>query len=86
MARAMEEGFGLVRELGHTVEPSPVKLFSRLPLTTKAAVIWLATRNASVRGSGAAGIGEARHLIDAMLAAAAKPLPKLQRLRAATTS
>jgi hypothetical protein len=54
---------------------------SRLPPTATAALLWSATRNETVRSSGAAAIVEARHLVDAMLAAAPSGWPELERLR-----
>jgi 2-dehydropantoate 2-reductase len=81
LAKAMDEGFELVRKLGYAVTPTPVSVISLLPTVAKAALIWSATRNKTIRENGAAAVGEGRSLLDAMLAAAPEGLPQLRRLR-----
>jgi 2-dehydropantoate 2-reductase len=83
LAAAMAEGFRLVRDLGHRVTPTSVALVSRLPRRAMTALIWIVTKNPVIRDSGAAGVGEARTLIDAMIAAAPNALPALLRVRPA---
>jgi len=81
LADVMEEAFALVRKLGFNVVPTAHSVIGRLPPTAKAALLWSATRNETVRSSGAAAVVEARHLVDAMLAAAPSGWPELERLR-----
>jgi 2-dehydropantoate 2-reductase len=86
LAQAIEEGFDLVRELGHAVTPRPVSVIDRLPASAKAAILWSATRSEPIRTNGAAAVREAHHLIAAMLAAAPSALPLLERLRPAASA
>jgi 2-dehydropantoate 2-reductase len=81
LADVMDEAFALVRKLGFDVVPTAHKVIGRLPPTAKAALLWSATRNEALRSSGAAAVAEARHLVDAMLAAAPSGWPELERLR-----
>lgn len=80
-ARAVDEGFRLVRQLGNVITPAPMVVASRLPIRMTAALLWSITRLASIQKSGAAGFGEPRALIDAMTAAAPGPTPALQAIR-----
>lgn len=81
LADVMEEAFALVRKLGFDVVPAAHSVIGRLPQTAKAALLWSATRNETVRASGAAAVAEARYLVDAMVAAAPSGWPELERLR-----
>jgi 2-dehydropantoate 2-reductase len=85
LAGVMEESFALVRKLGFDVVPAAHSVIGRLPSSVKAALLWSATRNETVRASGAAAIIEARHLVEAMLAAAPGGLPQLERVRPSTS-
>lgn len=67
-ARAMAEGFGLVRQLGNSVTPAAVSVLSRLPAWLATALMWGASRLSAVRDLGAMGPAEVRQLIDAMTA------------------
>jgi 2-dehydropantoate 2-reductase len=80
-ARAMDEGFRLVRRLGHTVTPRRVGALSRLPTPLLATLLWALSRFPSVRRAGAAGPGEPRTLIDAMSATAPGETPALLAIR-----
>ncbi len=81
LARAMREGFDLVRRLGNQITPSPMPALSRLPIAMVAMLVWATSRVPSVRKTGAAGYGEPRTLIDAMIAASPDPLPHLGAVR-----
>lgn len=78
-ARALNEGFGLVRKLGNAVTPGPMKVLACLPTPMVATMLWAATRHATLRASGAAGMTEPRALIDAMTAAGDAPTLKALR-------
>lgn len=81
LADGMDEGMKLVRELGNAITPSAMKVVSRLPRATVAALLWGATRVPALRATGAAGMREPRALIDSMHAIAPRGLPKLRALR-----
>jgi 2-dehydropantoate 2-reductase len=81
LARAMEEGFCVVRELGNTITPKPMVMLSRLPTPMVATLLWTFSRIEAIRKTGAAGPGEPRMLIDAMAAAAPGRTPTLLAVR-----
>lgn len=81
LARAMDEGFRLVRQLGNTITPEPMAWLSRLPQPMLATLLWTFSRLEAVRKTGAAGPGEPRTLIDAMAAAAPGQTPALLAIR-----
>lgn len=81
LARAMAEGFGLVRRLGNSITPAPAEVVSRMPTPLVASLLWTASRLDAIRESGAAGYGEPRALIDAMSAAGAGETPALLAVR-----
>jgi 2-dehydropantoate 2-reductase len=81
LAAAMREGFGLVRALGQEIIPAPHAFAGHLPAPAAAAMLWAMSRSAAIQKSGAAGDAEPRALIDAMLAAAGRPLPALEHVR-----
>ncbi|WP_437785744.1 ketopantoate reductase family protein [Sorangium sp. So ce1097] len=81
LARAMEEGLRLVRQLGNTITPEPVAVMSRLPAPVLATFLWTSSRLEAMRKAGAAGPGEPRSLIDAMAAAAPGQTPALLAIR-----
>lgn len=82
LARAMHEGLGLVRALGNTITPAPMGVLNWLPTSVVASLLWTVSRVGGVlRQAGAAGFGEPRALIDAMVAAAPGPLPALMAVR-----
>ncbi len=67
-ARALREGLALVRKLGDRVTPPMIARLERIPVSCTSALTWIASRVPTVRAVGAGGPGEARALIDAMLA------------------
>jgi 2-dehydropantoate 2-reductase len=70
LARAMKEGFALVRHLGNSVTPAPLAVFSRSPVAALATLLWLLTRLDFVtRTIGVAPADEARMLVDEMTSA-----------------
>ncbi|WP_437306692.1 ketopantoate reductase family protein [Sorangium sp. So ce388] len=81
LARAMEEGLRVVRQLGNAITPEPVAKLSRLPTPALAAFLWTLSRIDAVRKTGAAGPGEPRALIDAIAAAAPGQTPALLAIR-----
>jgi 2-dehydropantoate 2-reductase len=81
LARALDEGFRAVRELGYAITPAPIAMLSRMPLVVMALFIWTISRLESVRQIGAGGSGEARTLIDAMTEVARRNLPALLAVR-----
>lgn len=81
LARAMAEGFALVRRLGNTITPAPMPALAALPTPVLASMLWTASRLPAIRKSGAAGPGEPRTLIDAMSAAAPGQIPALLAVR-----
>ena len=80
-ARAMAEGFRLVRQLGNVVTPAAMVAISRTPRAMVATLLWTASRVPSLRQAGAAGPGEPRTLIDMMTAASAGSAPALAEIR-----
>ena len=81
LASVMTEGFALVRSLGNRLTPSNIGAFSRLPLPALTLLIWSFSRNRMLTALGVQGTGEARTLIDAMVAAAPERTPRLQAVR-----
>lgn len=81
LARASDEGFRLVRRLGHDITPAPMRPLARLPVPLTAGLLWTLSRLPAIRRSGAAGPGEPRTLIDAMSAAAPGQTPALLAVR-----
>lgn len=81
LARATHEGFAVVRRLGNTITPAPVAALSRLPAPVIAGLLWAASRVPAVRRLGAAGPGEPRTLIDAMVAADPEHTATLRSVR-----
>ena len=83
LARALEEGLRLVRQLGNTITPAPVAVLSRLPIPMVATLLWMLSRVPAIRKLGTVGPGEPRMLIDAMSAAAPGQTPMLLAVRPA---
>ena len=81
LAGALDEGLQLVRALGNTITPAPMRVLERLPKVLVAAVLWATTRSSTLRKNGAAGMKEPRALIESMQALAPGPLPRLRSLR-----
>jgi 2-dehydropantoate 2-reductase len=70
LARAMKEGFGLVRHLGTSITPAPVAIASHLPAPVLAMLLWTLTRlDAFTRTIAIAPADEPRTLIDEMTSA-----------------
>jgi 2-dehydropantoate 2-reductase len=80
-ARALSEGFGVVRQLGNTITPDAMNRLSRLPTSLVALLCWTISRTKMARELGAQGAGEARMLIDQMTAAANGETAELQAIR-----
>ncbi len=59
-----------MRDLGHTLTPSPVRALSRLHRPVVRALLWAASRTKVLRDLGELGPAEPRMLIDMMAAAA----------------
>lgn len=81
LARALDEGFRLVRHLGNALTPAPIAALRHVPTPVTAGLLWWASRLATIRKAGAAGPREPRSLIDAMSAAAPGRTPALLSVR-----
>jgi 2-dehydropantoate 2-reductase len=81
LARALDEGFRAVRDLGYVITPAPLAVLGRMPLVVMTLFIWTISRLDSVRQIGAGGSGEARALIDAMTEVSRNHLPALLAVR-----
>lgn len=81
LTAALLEGLGLVRSLGHTLEPAIVARLARLPFPMLTGAVWLFSRTASVKNLGEFGPAEARGLIDAMVAAGPEQSAKVLAIR-----
>ncbi|MGH3644772.1 MAG: ketopantoate reductase family protein, partial [Mycobacterium sp.] len=67
LARAMKEGFQLVRHLGNAVTPAPIAIISHSPVAVLATLLWTLTRfDAFNRTIAVAPADEPRTLIDEM--------------------
>jgi 2-dehydropantoate 2-reductase len=80
-ARALREGFALVRRLGNAITPAPMGLLGRAPTSVVAGAWWGLSRLAFVRELGSIGPAEPRALIDAMSAAAPEHSATLRSIR-----
>lgn len=81
VARAMREGFALVRALGQRVTPAAMTMLAWIPAPCVALGLWGMSRTRAVRALGANGPGEARALIDAMVTAAPERTAALSAIR-----
>lgn len=81
LARAMAEGFEIVRGLGGTITPKAMVHLSAAPTPAVTFVLWAFTRLPMAAELGASGPGEARSLIDAMIAAAPDRSATLRAIR-----
>jgi 2-dehydropantoate 2-reductase len=82
LARAMKEGFQLVRHLGNSVTPAPMAIISRSPVPVLAALLWSLTRlDAFTRMIAVAPVDEPRLLIDEMSSAWPGRTPALLAVR-----
>lgn len=81
IAAGLAEGFEIVRSLGHPVTPSNLAVLGRVPAPVLTLGLWLLSRNPTIVALGGQGPGEARTLIDAMVAAAPARSATLQSLR-----
>jgi 2-dehydropantoate 2-reductase len=82
LALVLAEGLELVHSLGTPLTPSGMAVLGKLPTPAVASLIWALSRNPTMTALGAAqGSGEARTLIDAMVAAAPTRSTRLQALR-----
>lgn len=80
LARAMDEAFRLVRDLGNVITPASVAMLARLPVPVLAALLWCPTR-LPARTIAAVPADEPRVLIDEMAAAAPGHTPELLAVR-----
>ena len=81
LALGLAEGFALLRSLGNPVTPSGLAVLDTLPTPAISLLLWSLSRNATLTALGVQGPGEARSLIDAMVAAAPSRSTRLQALR-----
>jgi 2-dehydropantoate 2-reductase len=82
LARAMDEGFRLVRGLGNVITPASVAMLAHLPVPVLAALLWALTRLPVFTNTMAAvPADEPRVLIDEMAAAAPGHTPELLAVR-----
>ncbi|WNG20223.1 ketopantoate reductase family protein [Cystobacter fuscus] len=81
VALGLAEGLALVRSLGHPVTPSNLAILGKLPAPVTTLGLWLLSRHPMIASLGEKGPGEARTLIDAMVAAAPARSTRLQSLR-----
>jgi 2-dehydropantoate 2-reductase len=82
LARAMDEGFRLVRHLGNSITPAPMAVVERMPVRALAALVWGLTRlGVFARTLAVAPADEPRMLIDEMSAAAPGRTSALQAVR-----
>jgi len=80
LARAMREGFQLVRHLGNSVTPAPIAIISRSPVPVLATLLWTLTRlDAFTRTIAVAPADESRTLIDEMASAWRGAPPRCSR-------
>jgi 2-dehydropantoate 2-reductase len=71
LARAMKEGFQLVRHLGNSVTPAPIAVVGRSPVPVLATLLWMLTRlDVFTKTIAVAPADEARSLIDEMTSVA----------------
>jgi 2-dehydropantoate 2-reductase len=82
LARAMKEGFALVRHLGNSLTPAPIAIISRWPVPVLAALLWSLTRlGPFTRTIAVAPADEPRTLIDEMTSAWPGRTPALLAVR-----
>ncbi|WNG39951.1 ketopantoate reductase family protein [Archangium violaceum] len=81
IASVLVEGLELVRSLGHPLTPSNVAVLGKTPAPLLSLGLWLLSRNPTITSLGGKGPGEARTLIDAMVAAAPNRSEMLKSLR-----
>jgi len=70
LATALDEGFAVVRALGHSVIPTAVAAVTLLPRAAKAGILWAMSRSSALGSLGDRGPEEPRALVDAVIAAA----------------
>ena len=82
LARAMKEGFALVRHLGNSITPAPIAIVSHSPVAVLAVLLWTLTRlDAFTRMIAIAPADEPRMLIDEMTFACPGRTPALLAVR-----
>jgi 2-dehydropantoate 2-reductase len=82
LARAMKEGFGLVRHLGNSITPAPIAIASHSPAPVLAVLLWTLTRlDAFTRTIAIAPADEPRTLIDKMTSTCPGRTPALLAVR-----
>lgn len=80
-ARAMRDGFAIVRSLGHRLAPSWLAALAALPRAILTALLWMMSRTTMLRDLGRLGTAEPRMLIDMMTAAAPNQTSALLAIR-----
>ncbi len=80
-ARAVREGFSLVRSLGNQVTPVAMNALDCMPTSMLATVLWGASRSKMVNHIGAIGPAEPRALIDMMVALKPEQTTLLRAIR-----
>ena len=75
IARGMQESFTLIARLGHELYPSGKRLLHRGPAWVAGAMLWSMSRIPSFRNLLATGADEARSLVAALIASAARAQP-----------
>ena len=82
LARAMKEGFALVRHLGNSITPAPIAIVSHSPAPMLAVLLWTLTRlDAFTRTIAVAPADEPRTLIDEMTSTRPGRTPALLAVR-----
>jgi 2-dehydropantoate 2-reductase len=80
-ALALDDGFEIVRALGHRIEPSEVAVLSKLPRLVTTSLLWAMSRTQMSRDLGALGAHEPRMLIDMVAQAAPDQAGTLKAIR-----
>lgn len=80
-ARAMRDGFAIVRSLGHRLAPSWLRALGAMPRALLTLLLWMMSRTTMLRDLGRLGTTEPRMLIDMMTAAAPEKTGALLAIR-----
>jgi 2-dehydropantoate 2-reductase len=82
LARAMREGFALVRHVGNSITPAPIAIVSHSPASVLAVLLWTLSRlDAFTRTIAVAPADEPRLLIDEMTSTCPGRTPALLAVR-----
>lgn len=80
-ARAMRDGFAIVRSLGHRLAPSWLRALGAMPRALLTPLLWMMSRTTMLRDLGRLGTAEPRMLIDMMTDAAPEKTGALLAIR-----